>query len=137
LAQSLRRHSTKSQQTSQVNSLILGSGWSLCTRPPDARMTRLMAENTLVSYRTALDAPLHRNLSEITIRRHYDVVDSLEAIAPREVTPLNPADAPRQAMHLEQTHERLSATIQSEQNLCYKDRIRLVRRSAHDPFPTE
>lgn len=103
----------------------------------DARMTRLMAENTLVSYRTALDAPLHRNLSEITIRRHYDVVDSLEAIAPREVTPLNPADAPRQAMHLEQTHERLSATIQSEQNLCYKDRIRLVRRSAHDPFPTE
>jgi len=65
------------------------------------------------------------------------VTDSLEAIAPREVTLLNPADALGQAMHLEQTHERLSATTQSEQNPGYKDRIRLVRRSAHDPFPTE
>ena len=103
----------------------------------DTRMTRLMAENTLDSYRTALDAPLHRNLSEITIRRHYDVAESLEAIAPRRVTLLNPADALGQAMHLKQTRERLSATIQSEQNLGFKDRIRLVRRSAHEPFPTE
>ena len=71
----------------------------------DTRITGVMAENSLVSYRTALDAPLHRNLSEITIPgvlQHYDVSDLLEAIAPREVTLLNPADALGQPMRFEQ-----------------------------------
>ncbi len=57
----------------------------------DTRITHVIAENTLVSYRTALEAPLHKNLSEITIPgvlQHYDVSELLEAIcAPRRQTP--------------------------------------------------
>ncbi len=98
----------------------------------DTRITRVMAENTLVSYRTALDAPLHRNLSEITIPgvlEHYDVGDLLQAIAPREVTLLNPADAIGQPMRLDQVRQRL--------DLESSDRIHLSRRGARDPLPVE
>jgi hypothetical protein len=92
----------------------------------DTRIARVMAENSLVSYRAALDAPLHRNLSEITIPgvlRHYDVSDLLEAIAPREVTLLNPADALGQPMRLDQVR--------------YPERVRLLHRGARDPLPIE
>jgi len=95
----------------------------------DTRITRVMAENSLVSYRTALDAPLHRNLSEITIPgvlRHYDVSDLLEAVAPREVTLVNPADAIGQPMRLEQVRR-----------LGYPERVRLLRRGPRDPLPIE
>jgi dienelactone hydrolase len=98
----------------------------------DARITRVIAENTLVSYRTALDAPLHRHLSEITIPgvlQHYDITDLLEAIAPRDVTLLNPADAIGQPMRFEQVRQRL--------NLGSPDRIHLLRHGARDPLPVE
>jgi cephalosporin-C deacetylase-like acetyl esterase len=98
----------------------------------DTRITRVMAESTLVSYRTALDAPLHRNLSEITIPgvlQHYDVPDLLEAIAPREVTLLNPADAIGQPMRFDQVRRSL--------NLASSDRIHLGRRGVRDPLPIE
>lgn len=98
----------------------------------DTRITRVIAENTLVSYRTALDAPLHRNLSEITIPgvlEHYDVGDLLQAITPREVTLLNPADAIGQPMRFDQVRQRL--------NLGSTERIRLVRRGVRDPLPIE
>ena len=98
----------------------------------DTRITRVIAENTLVSYRTALDAPLHRNLSEITIPgvlQHYDVSDLLQAIAPREVTLLNPADAIGQPMRLDQVRQRL--------NLGSPERVRIARHGARDPLPIE
>jgi dienelactone hydrolase len=106
----------------------------------DTRIARVMAENTLVSYRTALDAPLHRNLSEITIPgvlNHYDVSELLEAIAPREVRLLNPADAIGQPMRAIQVHQRLSAAFDSDKNLRYSQRIRLLRRGVRDPLPLE
>jgi cephalosporin-C deacetylase-like acetyl esterase len=95
----------------------------------DTRITRVIAENSLVSYRTALDAPLHRNLSEITIPgvlRHYDVSDLLEAIAPREVTLLNPVDAIGQPIRFEQVRR-----------LGYPERVRHLRRGAREPLPIE
>ena len=92
----------------------------------DTRITRVIAENSLVSYRAALDAPLHRNLSEIMIPgvlNHYDVGDLLEAIAPREVTLLNPADALGQPMRLDQVR--------------YSRRIRVLRHGPRDPLPID
>ena len=106
----------------------------------DTRISRVVAENTLVSYRTALGAPLHRNLSEITIPgvlKHYDVSELLEAIAPREVTLLNPADAVGQPMRTEEVHQRLSAAFESDKNLGFPRRIRLLRRGVRDPLPLE
>jgi cephalosporin-C deacetylase-like acetyl esterase len=106
----------------------------------DTRITRVMIESSLVSYRAALDAPLHRNLSEITIPgvlNHYDVGDLLEAIAPREVTLLNPADAIGQPMRLDQVRQGLSTAIDSDRNLGYPDRIHILRRGLRDPLPIE
>ncbi len=104
------------------------------------RITRVMVENSLVSYRTALDAPLHRNLSEITIPgvlTHYDVSELLEAIAPRAVTLLNPVDAIGQPVRPEQVRDRLYAAFQSDKNLGYPQRIRVLRRGFRDPLPLE
>jgi cephalosporin-C deacetylase-like acetyl esterase len=106
----------------------------------DMRIARVVAENTLTSYRTALDAPLHRNLSEITIPgvlNHYDVSELLEAIAPRDVTLLNPVDAIGQPMRAEQVHQRLSAAFDSDKNLGQPRRLRLLRRGVRDPLPIE
>jgi hypothetical protein len=100
----------------------------------------VVVENSLVSYRTALDAPLHRNLSEITIPgvlNHYDVGDLLVAIAPRPVTLLNPADAVGQPMRLDQVRQRLSAAFESDRNLGYPERIRIGPHGARDPLPLE
>ncbi|HTA42208.1 MAG TPA: hypothetical protein VK789_07165 [Bryobacteraceae bacterium] len=44
----------------------------------------------------SLEAPLHRNLSDILlpcVLRHYAVGDLLQVINPREVILVNPADA--------------------------------------------
>ncbi len=106
----------------------------------DPRITRVMVENSLVSYRTAMDAPLHRNLSEITIPavlNHYDVNQLLEAIAPRAVTLLNPVDAIGQPVRAEQVRDRLYAAFQSDKNLGYPQRIRVLRRGFRDPLPIE
>jgi cephalosporin-C deacetylase-like acetyl esterase len=69
----------------------------------DTRITEVVVENTLVSYRMALEAGLHRNLSEVDIPgilNHYDVGDLLEAISPRPVflvNPVNPMGQPVRA----------------------------------------
>jgi cephalosporin-C deacetylase-like acetyl esterase len=100
----------------------------------DTRIARVIAENTLVSYRTALDAPLHKNLSEITIPgvlQHYDVSELLEAIAPRDVRLLNPVDAIGQPMRADQVRERLAAGIDANKN------IHLLRRGFRDPLPLD
>ena len=62
----------------------------------DGRIARVVIENTLDSYRMALDAPLHRDLAEIIVPgvlRHYDLPDLVRAIAPRTVAVWNAVDA--------------------------------------------
>ena len=60
-----------------------------------------------------------------------------EAIAPREVILLNPADAIGQPMRLDQVRQRLSVAIDSDRNLGYPERLHLSRRGARDPLPIE
>jgi cephalosporin-C deacetylase-like acetyl esterase len=106
----------------------------------DPRIARVMVESSLVSYRTALDAPLHRNLSEITIPgvlNHYDVSELLEAIAPRAVTLLNPVYAIGQPVRPDQVRDRLYTAFQSDKNLGYPQRIRVLRRGFGEPLPIE
>lgn len=62
----------------------------------DSRISRLVLEDTLVSYRTIVDQPVHRNVSEVVIPGvllHYDTADLLRAVAPRPVTITSPRDA--------------------------------------------
>jgi cephalosporin-C deacetylase-like acetyl esterase len=106
----------------------------------DERITRVMIENSLVSYKAALDAPLHRNLSEITIPgvlRHYDVDDLLVAIAPREVMLLNPTGAVGQTERLDEARRQLSWAFDTDKTLGYSNRIRILKRGLRDPLPIE
>ena len=63
----------------------------------DLRIRRVLVENSLASYRSILDEPLHKNISEVMvpgILRKYDIDDLIKAIAPRPVTVIhrNPSD---------------------------------------------
>jgi hypothetical protein len=52
-------------------------------------------ENSLSSYRSIVEVPLHRNVSEVVIPgvlRKYDVADLLLALAPGAVIVVNPVD---------------------------------------------
>ena len=62
----------------------------------DPRVARVVAVNTLASFRMIVDAPLHRNVSEVVIPgvlRRYDAGDLVRAVGPRPVTFVNPVDA--------------------------------------------
>ena len=62
----------------------------------DARVSRVVAENLLASYRSIVDVPLHRNMPQAAIPgvlREYDVPDLLGALSPGSATVVNPLDA--------------------------------------------
>jgi cephalosporin-C deacetylase-like acetyl esterase len=62
----------------------------------DSRISRLVLEDTLNSYRSIVDQPVHRNVSEVIIPGvllHYDTADLLKAVAPRPVTTMSLRDA--------------------------------------------
>lgn len=78
----------------------------------DARIQRIVLENTLASYRMAIEQPLHRNISEVMIPGvllHYDIDDLVRAISPRQVVMVNPVDATGAALngHARQKGDRL------------------------------
>jgi cephalosporin-C deacetylase-like acetyl esterase len=61
----------------------------------DSRIGRVVVENSLSSYRSIVEVPLHRNVSEVVIPgvlRKYDVADLLLALAPGAVIVVNPVD---------------------------------------------
>ena len=93
----------------------------------DPRISRVILENTLVSYRAALEAPLHRNLSEYTIPGillHYDVPDLMD-LTTAEIVTVNPVDAVSNQLRLDRARE------------IFGDRAQVVRRGFRDPLPIE
>ena len=61
----------------------------------DKRIGRLMLEQTMVSYRAAVDHPIYRGLYDVIVPgvvRKYDIDDLLAAVAPRKVTVISPTD---------------------------------------------
>jgi hypothetical protein len=62
----------------------------------DKRITRVIVEDSLASFRMIATEPLHRNAPEYVIPgvlKHYDVSDLIRAIAPHRVEFRNPVDA--------------------------------------------
>lgn len=62
----------------------------------DQRITRVVVEDSLASFRMIAREALHRNAPEYMIPgvlRYYDIADLIQAIAPRRVEFLNPVDA--------------------------------------------
>jgi hypothetical protein len=62
----------------------------------DKRITRVIIEDSLASFRMIATEPLHRNAPESMIPgvlRYYDIPDLIQAISPRKVEFRNPVDA--------------------------------------------
>jgi hypothetical protein len=108
----------------------------------DERVTDVIVENTLVSYRMALDAELHRNLSEILVPgvlKHYDLGDLLEAISPRRVLLANPVDAMGQPVPEHLVRSELAPVFATDRGLGTPGRLRIDSASgrswAHPTSP--
>jgi cephalosporin-C deacetylase-like acetyl esterase len=99
----------------------------------DRRINRVVIENTLVSYRSALLQPLHRNLPEIALPgvvRKYDLGDLMTAISPAPITVVNPVDAMGQPITLEAARRELNYVFAG-------GLVKLMERGSRDPLPIE
>ncbi len=106
----------------------------------DRRVGRLLLESSLLSYRTALNAGLHKNLSEILIPgvlTRYDTPQLMQVIFPRPIILINPANAMGQELRRRVVEEALSTTFATDRALSKPDRIKLYHRSFGDPTPFE
>jgi hypothetical protein len=77
----------------------------------------VVIENSLTSYRMAMEQPLHRDMPEIVVPGvlpRYDLGDVLLAIAPRPVTVLNPEDATGAVLTADQFRQALSYVFASK-----------------------
>jgi cephalosporin-C deacetylase-like acetyl esterase len=104
----------------------------------DERVERVLLENSLLSYRTALEAGLHKNLSEAIIPgvlTRYDTPQLLQAVFPRPVYLINPSNAMGQELRNRFVAEALSTAFATDKALGRPDRIKLMHRSFGDPLP--
>lgn len=100
----------------------------------DPRISRIVLENTLVSYQTIVDQPVHRNVSEVVIPgvlRVYDTGDLLQAIFPRRVSLLTPQDALGDTVSELEYRAALPHVFQSEEKLKAGRRIRFASDLRH------
>jgi hypothetical protein len=106
----------------------------------DGRIGRVFLENSLVSYRTALEAGLHKNLSENLIPgvlTRYDTPQLMQAIFPRPIFLINPASAMGQELRSRFVEEAFSTAMATDKALSQPGRIKLLHRGFGDPLPLE
>jgi cephalosporin-C deacetylase-like acetyl esterase len=104
----------------------------------DGRIGTVFVENSLLSYRTALEAGLHKNLSEVVIPgvlTRYDTPQLMQAIFPRPIVLINPAGAMGQELRSRIVEEALRAAIATDKALGQPDRIKVLHRGFGDPSP--
>ena len=104
----------------------------------DERIGRVLLENSLLSYRTAMEAGLHKNLSESIIPgvlTRYDTPQLMQAVFPRPIVLINPANAMGQELRRRFVEEALSTTLATDKALGRPDRIKLMHRGFGDPIP--
>jgi cephalosporin-C deacetylase-like acetyl esterase/enamine deaminase RidA (YjgF/YER057c/UK114 family) len=106
----------------------------------DGRVGRVILESSLLSYRTALEAGLHKNLSESVIPSvltRYDTPQLMQAVFPRPILLINPANAMGQELRSRVVEDALSTTIATDKALGQPDRTKILHRGFGDPLPFE
>ena len=106
----------------------------------DERIAKLYLENGLLSYRTALEAGLHKNLSEVVVPAvltRYDSPEMMQATFPRPIWLINPANAMGQPMRERIVEDALDTVAKTDRALGRPGRVRLVQRGFGDPLPIE
>lgn len=104
----------------------------------DGRLARLYLQNTLMSYRLAVERPIHRNLFEAAIAgvlRRYDLGDLLMASSPRPVSVINPVDQLGVMVRHEEFRAEMRHVFDTDRNLGRAGRVRLLWRDRRDPLP--
>lgn len=102
----------------------------------DPRITRVVVENALVSYRMIVDQPLHRNVSESVIPgvlRKYDTSDLLLALSGRPVLVINPEDALGEPVTNEEFRKALPQVFAPGSAA----RVRVSLRKPGEPLPIQ
>lgn len=106
----------------------------------DDRLGQVSLEGSLLSYRSALEAGLHKDLSESIIpgvHTRYDTPQLMQALVPRPITLINPANAMGQELRRRTIEEAPSTTLATDKALGQPDRIRLLHRGFGDPLPID
>jgi cephalosporin-C deacetylase-like acetyl esterase len=106
----------------------------------DQRIGRVLVQNTLDSYRSAVDQTLTRGVPEILIPgvlRKYDLGDLMLAVSPRPVVVMSPVDAVGVPVREQDFRKKLAYVFESERNLGSPDRVRLLSVELRDPLPLE
>jgi hypothetical protein len=113
---------------------------ALHTAAIDPRVATVVLEGTLLSYRTAMEAGLHRNLSEVVIPgvlTRYDTSQLMQATFPRPIFLINPAGAMGQELRRRVVEEALSTTLATDKALGRPDRIKVLHRGFGEPLAFE
>jgi cephalosporin-C deacetylase-like acetyl esterase len=95
----------------------------------DKRISHVVLENTLTTYRMIIEQPVHRNVSEVVIPgvlRAYDTGDLLVGVSPRRVSILSPQDALGNTISEVEYRAALPHVFQSEERLRSSRRIRFA-----------
>jgi cephalosporin-C deacetylase-like acetyl esterase len=106
----------------------------------DPRISRVIVEDSLVSYRRIVDEPVHRNVSEAVIPGvllHYDTAALLLAVHPRRVTLVTPRDAAGAPVPLEEARKSLVRVFESNRKLGAPERVQLLSRRPGEPLLLE
>jgi hypothetical protein len=106
----------------------------------DPRISRVFIQNTLDSYRTAVDQTLTRGVPEILIPgvlRKYDLGDLMLAVSPRPVLVISPVDAVGVPIREKEFRTKLAYVFESNRNVGSPDRVRFASLELRDPLPLE
>ncbi len=82
----------------------------------DKRIREVIVQDTIASYRLAVDRPLHRNLYDVAIPgvlRRYDLDHILGVLGPTAVTVLNPVDAYGNPLRLDSLRKQFAVQVMS------------------------
>ena len=101
----------------------------------DARISRVVIENSLADYRSIVDLPLHRDVSDVVIPgvlRRYDTGDLMMAAWPHSIVIVNPRDALGNPMPEDEFRKREAYVFQSDLNLRTAMRISILSQRPLD-----
>lgn len=105
----------------------------------DPRIESIALDRTLVSYRSAVEEPVTRDLAQSVIPgvlQHYDVDDLLMAVAPRTVTLSDPINAAGATAEADTLHRDYAWVFASDRRLHEADRVRVVEGQEQPPSGT-
>jgi hypothetical protein len=106
----------------------------------EPRISSITIEDTLSTYRSVVDADVHRNVAEAVIPGvllHYDLDDLLIAIAPRPVAVVGPVDGAGDALSQAAWHDQLVRVFTADRSLGFADRVSYTAAAAANAAPAQ